>query len=197
MTLLPIIYTSLLIFFSLLAFVSLISYISYKTRSKENPLITEEKRKIQKINVIKHNIPQPVYSYQLTRTSNSLKNEVVKTELKQKPLVVHENYFELRNPYHQNSSPYFQSSNNNIRKEYPPQIDNRKILSESNRNKLTRTRLEIMNNTLQFQNNNLQNYEYPTRNKTTHDITQTNILNFYQDKEDHRLVAITAVPFIR
>ncbi len=46
MTLLPIIYTSLIFFLSLMLFVLLVSYITFKLRKQENPAIVEERDKL-------------------------------------------------------------------------------------------------------------------------------------------------------
>ncbi|MGK9368142.1 hypothetical protein ACSSWA_04530 [Melioribacter sp. Ez-97] len=46
MTLLPIIYTSLIFFFSLMVLVLLVSYITFKLRKQENPAIVEERNKL-------------------------------------------------------------------------------------------------------------------------------------------------------
>lgn len=197
MTLLPIIYTSLFIFFSLLALVAIISYISYKTRSKENPVITEEKRKINKINIIKHQIPQPVYSYQLSQVSKVKRPTIAAVEAKQKPIIVSENYFGNNNQLNQRKIDSSTINNQNNRSNNYQSQNIKRNPPTTNRTRLSGTRLEIMNNSAQFQNTTAQHYEYKERNYVRHDITQTNILSFYQDQEEPRLAAINALPIAR
>lgn len=51
MSLLPIIYTSLILFFGLMMIVIIISYISYKIKAEKNPVIEEEIKKMNQLNM--------------------------------------------------------------------------------------------------------------------------------------------------
>ena len=51
MSLLPIIYTSLILFFGLMMIVVIISYISYKIKAEKNPVIEEEIKKMNQLNM--------------------------------------------------------------------------------------------------------------------------------------------------
>ncbi|MGK9477410.1 hypothetical protein [Melioribacter sp. OK-6-Me] len=85
MTLLPIIYTSLIFFFSLMLLVLLVSYITFKLRKQENPAIVEERdRLIQKqYNFQNPSIEKPYYQqyYERPRTAVRL-DEIKKPEKK-------------------------------------------------------------------------------------------------------------------
>lgn len=65
MTLLPIIYTSLIFFFSLMVLVLLVSYITFKLRKQENPAIVEERNKViqNQYNYPKPATVKPYYQY--------------------------------------------------------------------------------------------------------------------------------------
>ncbi|MEJ5351291.1 MAG: hypothetical protein WHS65_06845 [Melioribacteraceae bacterium] len=86
MSLLPIIYTSLILFFGLMMIVIIISYISYKIKAEKNPVIEEEIKKMNQLNMPQRIIkPNPAVNvvqvnkneapnYQLQYRKNNNKN---------------------------------------------------------------------------------------------------------------------------
>lgn len=79
MTLVPIIYTSLLIFSGLLLFVVIASYISFKLKST-NTLTSNNNHSQIKINRVQNYKPQPIY-YSQQNYVHTNKNEMTKNEL--------------------------------------------------------------------------------------------------------------------
>lgn len=195
MTLLPIIYSSLVLVFSLLGIIMIISYISFRTRSKENPVISEERIKQQSILIAKNAVPSQVYSYQLQVSKPFINTSSVKSDTKreQKPLIVTPSIFNTP----ETTAQYERGRKiTSAKTQYDNAINYRNKVKNLSRTIPTRqTRIEIMNNNERFQSEpRAERYIQPNQ---FHDISQSNILNFYQDSQDAELVSITALPYAR
>ena len=146
MTLLPIIYTSLVLFFGILLFVITISYLVFKTRKKANPLIEEEIKNhrnylsVAKINI--HSIQN--YNNVNTQIDASSKSYPSSSQQFSNAQILPINYFSGApiNKEHINSGNHDHHLDNNSHKE------NRKKEVKTNyirKPSLTNSRIEIMN----------------------------------------------------
>lgn len=195
MSLVPIIYTSLILFFGLLVIVLFFSYLSFRARAKANPLIEEIKKNQKSI----YSAPKPIvkretqiiYKYE-PHDYNSLKTnrETIYNEerVNQQPIVVRSNYFEHPGSNYQKSltqKTIYESGN------YRPKYN------ASTR--LTRTRIEIMNDTEKYstKRQSMVYAEQPSINLPNRDISHLNILNFYSDNVDNDLNSMMTVPLAK
>jgi len=182
MTLLPIIYTSLLIFLGLLLFVIMISYISYKLKGGQNQL----KR---------HNQFEPQHA--IASTPIRVIPSVIPA-----PKVVIPEYRPIKNMDSQKNTNQFREAD--IKKELdrseirrPAQL---KINLDTNRNGFERftrrenhTRLEIMNTSEKYSNKEVS-IAAPIRNvRTAQSLSDANILNYYSDRTDNGFVSLRAI----
>lgn len=198
MSLVPIIYTSLIIFFGFLMFVLLISYISFKARVKNNPVIEEVKR--NQLNV--YASPRPiinhqtraVYNYPPTTANYTEKKETIYEQERRNhnPVVVPSNYFEKEERASRNNQ------QRNFREEEKNNYETKNI-KVVGRNQMTRTRIEIMNQTERNQPKRTTS-EINSQNSKLYsqEISHLNILNFYEDSaDDSDLYAIIAPPYAK
>jgi hypothetical protein len=188
MTLVPIIYTSLLIFTALLAFVLFVSYISYKAKSrgKQPPYY--------------QNLVKPAFVPQYR--SNEIKLKVVK------PLPV-----QIASPTFSNSNQtqkhiqrqmekkYANSLNGNsnyVKKYKVENLNEAKTEGHYSRNSSKvsnhyNTRIEIMNDTEKFrtqQNGYRHNLSEQINNNRG--LSEMNLLNYYSDSPDSNFMRLTA-----
>lgn len=85
MSLVPIIYTSLVLFFGLLMIVWIISYITFKKRAQSNPIIEEEKRKFQTyLTFAKPMFYNPMPLFHIYDKTEKIKLDVKQTHDKQR-----------------------------------------------------------------------------------------------------------------
>jgi hypothetical protein len=183
MSLVPIIYTSLILFFGMLIVVLLISYASFKAKAKTNPVIEEQIRKKEET----LRSPKPIIqSKNLAITENFLVE--VKTPIKnkaliyeQQPTIVSSNYFDK----YQTPKPIQKQENE------PKRIIEKRPFSQTQINK---NRLLIMNESPKFHQ---KDNEYTRANREQYyksDLSKYNILSFYSDGIENDMMALTAVP---
>ncbi len=194
MTLLPIIYTSLLLFFGILLIVIAISYLVFRTRKSANPIIEEEiKRQKNYLNAEKQNhlginivssVPVvPIISESRSSQSSAQKyqnaqlhsSESYNTGIANKEYYT---YAEDRN--HTDNNYYNQNKKRETRTNY----------SRKPRN--VNSRLEILNDSSRFRN---KGNEYGKENdlkRNLEDISEYNVLSFYSDKPIGDFSNITA-----
>lgn len=200
MSLVPIIYTSLIIFFGFLIFVLLISYISFRARVKNNPVIDEVRR--NQLNI--YSAPRPIINHQPQAAYNHTKqtgNYAVKKETiydqerrNHNPQVVSSNYFQQEERVGNRTNSFDRDYREERRNDY--RTTNIKIV---NGNKLNKTRIEIMNQTERNQQKRTTS-EINTQNSNLYsqEVSHLNILNFYEDSaDDNDLYAIIAPPYAK
>jgi uncharacterized membrane protein YcgQ (UPF0703/DUF1980 family) len=195
MSLMPIIYTSLVLFFGLLLIVITLSYLTYKTKSRVNPVIAEEVKKRQKnLVVIKRNQylnNQPQSLLQTNVVSNTVYpsfNNVISID-------------QIRNiqQSYLNNSSYENERKNNYENNFDDETlhykpRNRETINRttSSRSRLTNSRIEIMNETRGLRNNmNPAKTEKSTR-RFYSNHADLNLLNFYSDDSDKDFSASSA-----
>ncbi len=195
MSLVPIIYTSLILFFGLMVIVLFFSYLSFRARAKANPLIEEIKKNQHSI----YSAPKPIvkketqiiYKYDPRyNTSHSTNRNTVYDEerVNRQPIIVRSNYFQ------QNES---NSSQNSYTQKTYKSEEERPLNYTSTR--LNRTRIEIMNDSEKYstKKHSIIFEERPAVNFPNRDVTHLNIYNFYSDNIDNDLNLITATPLAK
>ncbi len=183
MNLMPIIYTSLLLFFGLLLIVITLSYFTYKTKSKVNPVIEEEVKKSQKNLVfIRHN------QYIDNQPQSLLQTSVI-------PGITYPSYKNVIPVEQINNIKHPSSYENRRRTNYENRFDDdvlfyqpRSRESENRitvaRPRLTNSRIEIMNETRSIKKNlSATRVDKPTR-RFHSNHANLNLLNFYADDSD-------------
>ena len=192
MTLVPIIYTSLLIFFAFLLFVLTISYLSYKAKSKSKS----------------SHFTEPITNRRLVLAGNTLpiNNRVGKPVVKQiqasLPITLNNNFptnkhftqsTETRRTKRQNLN---QSEDSMRSNESDKHYNTNRSTSENPRNKTTqlikRRRHEIMN-----QNENFRTVEKRISYKEDlpkhgPNLAEINLLNYYSDNNEFEMVTLSA-----
>ncbi len=178
MSLLPIIYTSLILFFGLMMIVIIISYISYKIKAEKNPIIEEEKNKINQIIMPQRIInPNPVVN---VNTARANLNESVNFQNQYRNNSYYQNNRAQKNTYYKtkNLKPRIEIMNTNplFRKNEAPD----KFQKEMNRNY----------NSNKHDNQNSFDKIYSS------DRSNINLLNYYTDS-DEKLAALKVMPIVR
>lgn len=144
--------------------VIIISYISYKIKAEKNPVIEEEKKKLNNLympqRIINHNTEKVIAHY------------------KPEPIPVVANYSE------------------NYQQNYSNQSFNKKANNNTTyyKTKASKPRIQIMNNHPQFKKNNFNQNNNRTELKTSTDIHKYNLLNYYDESNNNRLVSIKVLP---
>jgi len=190
MSLVPIVYTSLVLFFGLLIIVIAISYLTFKTKSKVNPVIQEEITNQQKKMII---LRQNQYAaYQL--------HDQQQSKIITRPTYAYQNsnhiVQNLQSEYFQNLSPersqsYYPEHRQNEVMNYTPGHNHTKVNTQI-RNRRTNNRIEIMNDSSNFSHNKnvyMNNRSTPRHNPNLDDH---NFLDFYSDSPETELSNITA-----
>jgi len=191
MSLMPIIYTSLVIFFGLLLIVITLSYLTYKTKSRLNPVIADEVKKRQKnLVVIKQNQyinNQPQSLLQTSIISNvaypSYNNAIPDAQIRN---IQHNSSYENRRKNnHENRFDddvlHYQSNNR--------ESENRITAS---RPRLTNSRIEIMNETRNFRKEKKVTIADKSTRRFYSNHANLNLLNFYSDDSDKGFGASSA-----
>ncbi|MDQ7818370.1 MAG: hypothetical protein RDU14_15185 [Melioribacteraceae bacterium] len=190
MSLVPIIYTSLILFFGLLFIFVIVSFLSFKARGKKNPVIEAEilkqKRIIQPPKLIVNRIPQNSFTF--LEQNLEVRDKSIKTKSSDQPIVLPYDYFnkEQRKP----------KSYNTIIKRNTERIDEQKRNSRLQKTMMNKSRIEVMNENIKYRTNEV----YKTDKKTSranyiNDLSQFNILSFYSDNSsENNFVTATAIP---
>lgn len=195
MSLVPIIYTSLILFFGLMVIVLFFSYLSFRARAKANPLIEEVKKNQNSI----YSAPKPIvkketqiiykYDQRYNTSSSNNRNTVYDEErINRQPIIVRPNYFQ------QNES--ISSQNSYTQRVYKSEEERPRHNTPT---RLTGTRIEIMNDSEKYgtRKHSITIDERPLVNFPNRDVTHLNIYNFYSDDFDNDLNLITAAPFAK
>lgn len=167
MSLLPIIYTSLILFFGLMLIVTIISYIAYKLKAERNPLIEEEHKKYYQ-----SKIPQRIISLQ----NNSIQSyaDIYKSKIKydiNPKIVQNVNHIKNNSEINKNSSKYFSHGTKNLK-----------------------PRIQIMNKPSVPTNKILQKQN---NIKVSADISKFDLLKYYIDLNDNKLEFMKVIPSAR
>lgn len=178
MSLLPIIYTSLILFFGLMMIVIIISYISYKIKAEKNPIIEEEKNKINQLIMPQRIInPNPVVN---VHTARANQNESVN----------------FQNQYRNNS--YYQN-NRTKRSSYYKTKNLKPRIEIMNTNPLFRKN-EVLDKFKKEMNKNYNSNKLDNQNSFNRiyssDKLNINLLNYYTDS-DEKLAALKVMPVAR
>lgn len=179
MSLLPIIYTSLVLFFGVMLLVIIISYISFKAKAVKNPLIEEEQRKLNLLNSPQRIINPSFQSHDIKhqRANNSF--------LETKPIAASHKYFNADS--HRDSQV---TKAHNL-----SQVENGYKNYDSAKTKFTKhPRIQIMNEIPKYSRNNNSQV---SKVKANEDISKFDLLSYYSDYKDPSLVALKAVPVVR
>ncbi len=192
MSLVPIVYTSLVLFFGFLLIVVTISYLTFKTKSKVNPLIEEEiKNQQKKLVVIRQNqylVQQPKIQAQSITSINSSHSYQAVPELNRQVRILPSDNFNGMRENHESFTRNYQEEK--FITKYQP--ENRKEnYTNSIREKRGSNRIEIMNRSSKsFTNDN----SYKGRETKSFNMPQVeyNMFNFYSDIPEAGLNSITA-----
>jgi len=172
MSLVPIIYTSLALFFGLMLIVVLISYLSYRARKNTNPVIAEEIRKQRAVNYPHKIIANPIKNTQyipVPRFDNSQRNNTVN---QLQPVVLPYNYFQKEQDVKINLP---RIAEREIRNDYESRRN-----GNTNYNRTTRTRIEIMNDNKKFQKpDEKQITRKESLARYINDLSQFNLLSLH------------------
>lgn len=172
MTLVPIIYTSLLIFSAILVFVILVSYISFKARSSGKKPVAAQSVKhsmvVKPAILQNYHTPVPVF-VPVEKSSRPVYLEPTSNQKKQIVLNIDRTQLERQRSFENSSG--------------------RKV--SQNRPRVTREdRIAIMNETNQFRVSN-----YGSRvalEKSQQKLPDMNLLNYYSDRSDSEFISLTA-----
>lgn len=176
MTLVPIIYTSLILVMGLFLIVVTISYLTYKVKATSNPVIEDELRKNQ-VNIVRkkvltnHAIRYDAGSHlQPSYNTNSFQNAAQ---------YVSTNFFD-----NEPKVSAFEVESILPKKIYTNYDQEQKIDYNQKKNRISNTRIEIMNDSKSFRvqkEENQNNQQKPVRYTSTRDKSEYNFLNFYSD----------------
>ena len=196
MTLLPIIYTSLILFFGILLIVVAISYLLFKARKNTNPLIQEE------INKQKHYLKMEMLKHQaINNYNNSVNAQII--PLPQTNLSANQQfskvqsapqiYYADRKPNNEQNN-YTHSKKNNSENNY--YYENRREESKTNittKPRITNSRIEVLNGTGKFKAQRNENVNDRHVRNDSPDHSEYNLLNFYSDKPANDFSNLTTV----
>lgn len=183
MTLLPIIYTSLMIFSAFLFFVIIVSYISFKLKGGRNqfrnsqqlapvPIIAARPVRIVSSTPVLQKPVRPNYNL-----NHNMIEKNINTQIKS----------ELRNDYNDYRAAEKRQSehaNYNVAKQNP--------LNRNTKSASRATRIEIVNTS--EKNNRPLTVDFPIRSiRSSQSLSDANILNYYSDRNDKGFVSLKAV----
>jgi len=193
MALVPIIYTSLLIFSSLLLFVIGVSYISFKTKDKyTGPVELKEIRQnsfaVRPANVNFNNLSVKPATVQYRQSINY---PVAKPEEDQ----IRVNFRKSLPSISQNDVVNdFQSQpiKRNLKVEAYDKFQEAKRINQNPT--FSRNRIEIMNNSAQFNTASLESgfENFHSSFRSGSNLSEKNLLNYYSDREDSDLIMLSA-----
>jgi hypothetical protein len=192
MTLVPIIYTSLLIFTALLFIVILFSYLSYKAKSRGKL----PKREVDFIRYSPVPVVQPVY----VKSNNQVHRQVqvqpviqtAKRPVQNKAQEQYQNPRDnSRNERRESGSQgqYLNTQNIEDKNQRP------RSLTENREKMRFQTRIEIMNESEKFRNTKVRNNPpEPALKRASRStgLSELNVLNYYSDVENTDLVSLNA-----
>lgn len=185
MTLVPIIYTSLLIFSAVLLIVVLVSYISYKTRASKNLSPSDRIRQETMMRGTKY-----VTAVPRVQLSPSPTIMVLPTIQKAEPVQPKENQYTQRKVYGaaglSNAQSALKAEKLNSRREAALR-ESREINARSRSSYGSiRDRIEIMNSS-DFPRPQNRSYNNDKRERRTNDLSDYGLLHFYFDGNDNQL----------
>ena len=163
MSLLPIIYTSLILFFGLLLFVIAVSYLAFKSRKRTNPLIEDEIRK-QK---------QQVNNLQYAHTQNNRNSTQQYSDQQIAQVHYSDRNTNLTNPPDNKQD----IDNDSYRKKRKRETKTHYIIRPT----ITNSRIEILNDSSKFITDKNENFHERPMKKDRPDLSEYNLLNFYSD----------------
>lgn len=191
MSLVPIVYTSLVLFFGFLLIVVTISYLTFKSRSKVNPVIEEEiKNHEKKLFVIRQNqylAQQPAVQVQNYSSFQSVNTNQEVSELNRQIRVVPSQYFTNAREKYEPVKQFDRA--NDYPEKYNYEKSKKTIVSLAQERRTNR--IEIMNQTPKYYNQVNSVNRKETRNYNVPQI-EFNMLNFYSDAPDTNFNNITA-----
>lgn len=177
MTLVPIIYTSLIIFSSLLFFVMLVSYLSFKARSRSRKNIT-----LERIAMNNGMMPKPIIvgSSNPNRFISKMQSfNDIKPKLSNRPIT------DGRKVSKEKSI----STQITNRKELLREKEENNFRRHNDKGSLRATRLEIMNDSNKFRNTS----EYDNEHAYHHEkMIEANLLSYYDDRSETDFVFMNA-----
>jgi len=184
MSLVPIIYTSLILFFGMLMVVLLISYASFKAKGKTNPVIEEQIRKKKETTSSPKSIIYPRNNVIIENHRTEIKPNIVKNSAliyEQQPTVVSSNYFEK----YDTPKP--------IQKQ---EFEQKRIVEQRpfSQTQINKNRLLIMNESSKFHQKENENTRVNREQYYKSDLSKYNILSFYSDGIENDLMSLTTVP---
>lgn len=208
MGLLPIIYTSLILFFGLMLIVIIVSYISFKAKAEKNPLIEEEVKKykprtyqphVRDGQALEHNLSalqKSIVNYSLPTHLNSYSNKENyqrdNSLIDPQPIIVTSKYFDVyKNDLHYKENFQNQSQNYNAQPHYHEIKTHRN--NDAYNTILSRPRIQIMNKPQK-----INRYKSNTNSseRKSEDISKFDLLNYYIDYSDPALVTLKANPIL-
>lgn len=187
MSLVPIVYTSLILFFGLLLIVLTISYLSFKARGRKNPVIEAEilkqKRVMQPPKLIVNRISQNTFLEQ----NLEIKKNAVNTKLSDQPIILQRNYF--------NNAKSNQKLNSTTIRRNSERIDEQKKNSRLYKTMMNKSRIEVMNENIKYRTNEVfVSDRNRSRTRYVNDLSQLNILSFYSDNSsENNFVTAAAI----
>ena len=193
MTLVPIIYTSLLIFSALFFVVMLISYISYKAKTRGKL----PKREADFIRFNPAPLVQPAYVHNNPVRRNVQTQPVIRSVVNPAPKaavpvqkIVYEQNVNLRNNVKvekSNSREQYAGNQNNNSQNQRPRSTEYKLEKRP-----TQTRIEIMNEKERYKASNNVYTPPPKLSRGTTGLNEMNILSYYSDSDNTEMVSLNA-----
>lgn len=193
MSLVPIIYTSLVLFFSLLLIIVAISYLTFKTRAKVNPIIAEEVRNHQKNLVVKkhiaHDLPQTRVNIPGTAVTNATYRNVERNNSEPGVKILPPDYFKL--PPQEKERIYYSNNPGLIERERYANNRTTKMNGTKDFNSAN-SRIKIMNNSGKFSRRYENDVPQYRRERGQLNLGEYNLFNFYSDSPETDFSNITA-----
>lgn len=183
MTLLPIIYTSLLIFSAFLLFVIMISYASYKMKGGRNQVKRFDRLEPQ-LQPIVNTVPvRRIASVQVTQTVYPQKY----------PLILKKNDDRINNQYRNRGTKRIVPENQHVNQErLTKNISSNRLSYEKSARSESQSRIEIMNTSERYNQSSYYQQSPVRQPKSAQSLTDVNLLNYYSDRNDTGFVSLTA-----
>ncbi len=193
MSLVPIIYTSLVLFFSLLLIIVAISYLTFKTKAKINPVIAQEVRNHQKNLIVKkqivHNPAQIRIDAPSIAVSNSIYSKMERNISDQGVKILPSDYFKL--PPQEKERVYYSNETRLEEREHYVYDRSTKLNNKRDFNSAS-SRIEIMNNSEKYSRRYEKDIPQQRQDGRQLNLGEYNLFNFYSDSPETDLSNITA-----
>lgn len=192
MTLVPIIYTSLLIFSTFLLFAIIVSYISYRAKSRSKLPRSIEPRPNHRLVLASNTIP----------INNYVKNSITKQMQTSLPITINNN-FSAKKHFTQSVGNSNTERQKSYSHEYFKKINEQNKVAKTDksstvnqRSKTTqiieRRRLEIMNQNENFRTIGERRSYKEDLPKQGPNLAEMNVLNYYSDNNEYDMVTLSA-----